>query len=124
MRELAHENARLLETVRRVDVRKLQEALAAATDREGQLQAGLIEAHDQLLRRDEQVQELRDEIKALQDEVLRLRTRLQRIMESPAARAWVAVRDQPLIRRVVAGRRAGYEAALQEARAASDRRDA
>lgn len=63
MLALAHENARLrgLEP----DLRKLQESLAAITSREGQLRSSLIDVHEQLLRRDEELNRLREQVMPL-----------------------------------------------------------
>ena len=46
---------------------------------------------------------------------LRLRVRLERIRNSPPARAWEMLREAPGVRGLVARRTAGYEAALRSA---------
>ncbi len=56
-RELASENARLRDT--ETQLRKLQESFAAISAREGQLRSSLIDAHEQLLARDEQLDRMR-----------------------------------------------------------------
>jgi O-antigen biosynthesis protein len=57
-------------------IRELEEALAAISGREGQVRIALIEAHDQILRRDEQVVELNEKLSNHQQEAKELK-RLQ-----------------------------------------------
>jgi chromosome segregation ATPase len=90
MRELAHTNAELVEDNARLrqaepELRKLQEAFAAIASREGQLRSALIDAHDQLLRRDEEIRRLREQPAT----VRALRNRLR---GTPAGRAYVKAR--------------------------------
>jgi O-antigen biosynthesis protein len=118
MRELAHENARLRE--------------AFLEDRQGQLRTALIELHDQLLRRDEEIhrlnQELHDlrnaydsESAAQRDQILRLQVRLDRLLDTPPVRAWGMLRDLPGVRALVARRTTAYERALRSAKDAPDK---
>lgn len=63
--KLEAENARLREenaTIRQRELRELQQALAAISSREGQLRSALLDAHEQLLARDQELDELRAEI--------------------------------------------------------------
>jgi SAM-dependent methyltransferase len=90
MRELAQENARLRPL--EAEVRRLQEALAGIAGREGQLRASLIEAHDQLLQRDEQ---------------------LSRLLETPVGRLYSAARRLRQLARGAMHRAARYRAALR-----------
>jgi O-antigen biosynthesis protein len=121
LRELAHENARLRDTPE-------LEMLAA---REAHLRSALIDTHDQLLRRDEEIHQLREELvqakqvaegelAALREEALRLRVRLQRIHNSPPMRALALLRALPGIRSLKADRTAGYREALSRARGTSE----
>ncbi len=125
-------------------IRELEQALSDIAGREGQVRVALIEAHDQILRRDEQLDELtgklkriqrelhtaQDELKYVQerhagdavviaardDEVRRLRVRLERIQNSPPARLYASLGRLPLLRGVVRRRTTGYEQAVQDAR--------
>lgn len=113
MRELAHENARLRETPE----------LKLLAAREAHLRSALIDAHDQLLRRDEEIHHLQetkqaaaDEIGGLREEVLRLRVRLDRIHNSAPMQALALLRGLPGLRSLTAHRTAGYQAALSRAR--------
>ena len=114
MRELAHDNARLREAV-----------LAQRPDREAELRGALINAHDQMLRRDEQIYHLQEETKSLRRELaeereqeLRLRVRLDRILNSPPARAYSRLGQLPGVKGLVSARTAGYRSALSRAKGA------
>ncbi|MFI5003718.1 MAG: methyltransferase domain-containing protein [Solirubrobacterales bacterium] len=125
-------------------IRELEQALADLAGREGQVRVALIEAHDQILRRDEQMDDLTGRLKRLQrdlkdaqeeractqeqlaahagvvaardEEIRRLRVRLERILNSPPARLYASIGRLPLLRSVVKRRTAGYEQAVQDAR--------
>jgi 2-polyprenyl-3-methyl-5-hydroxy-6-metoxy-1,4-benzoquinol methylase len=125
-------------------IRELEEALAAISGREGMIRMALIDAHDQTLRRDEQIDELNgklrenvEELKRLRaegvelrerraadeaqlvaraEESRRLRVRLERILDSPPARMYARLGRLPLLRSVVRRRTAGYEQAVQDVR--------
>jgi 2-polyprenyl-3-methyl-5-hydroxy-6-metoxy-1,4-benzoquinol methylase len=125
-------------------VRELEEALAAISGREGMIRMALIDAHDQTLRRDEQIDGLNgklrenvEELKRLRaegvelrerraadeaqlvaraEESRRLRVRLERILDSPPARMYARLGRLPLLRSVVRRRTAGYEQAVQDVR--------
>jgi 2-polyprenyl-3-methyl-5-hydroxy-6-metoxy-1,4-benzoquinol methylase len=125
-------------------IEELEEALAAISRREGQIRMALIDAHDETLRRDEQIAELNrklrasvEELELLQservalqqrraadeaqlaaraEEARRLRVRLERILTSPPARLYGRLGRLPLVRRLVRRRTAGYEQALQDVR--------
>jgi 2-polyprenyl-3-methyl-5-hydroxy-6-metoxy-1,4-benzoquinol methylase len=83
LRALAEENSRLrgLEP----QVHELQQALAAISGKEGQLRASLIDAHEQLLQRDEQLNRMREEVIPLQQ-------LLGRLQASPLGRAYIQLR--------------------------------
>lgn len=110
---------------------ELEQAVAAIAGREGELRQALIEAHDQLLRRDGQLERLNQEIEryeaaaqrrdaeidqlrsragAAESEALRLRVRLDRLLASPPARAFSALKRVPGLRAVQRRRTAGYDA--------------
>lgn len=96
--------------------------LAQLASREGQLRTELIDAHDQLLRRDEEIEELHarsrtdsERIAVAEDQIRQLRVRLDRILTSPPARVYAQVGQLPLLRQVVARRTAGYSEALHRA---------
>jgi hypothetical protein len=125
-------------------IRELEQALADLAGREGQVRVALIEAHDQILRRDEQIEELSGKLKQLrrdlqgerderermqeqlagnavvvaarEEEVRRLRVRLERILGSPPVRLYASIGRLPLLRRVVRRRTSGYEQAVRDAR--------
>jgi 2-polyprenyl-3-methyl-5-hydroxy-6-metoxy-1,4-benzoquinol methylase len=122
-------------------IRELEQALADVAGREGQVRVALIEAHDQILRRDEQIEELTEKLMRLQrdlrevktrtqdelaanavvvaareEEARRLRVRLERILHSPPARLYASLGRLPLLRGVVRRRTSGYEQAVQGAR--------
>lgn len=125
-------------------IHELEQALAEIAAREGQVRVALIEAHDQILRRDEQMEDLTGKLKRLQRglkeaeeerastreqlaanagvvavrdaEIRRLRVRLERILSSPPARLYASIGRLPLLRSVVRRRTAGYEQAVQDAK--------
>jgi chromosome segregation ATPase len=68
------DNGLLREAVAQLEqqLRELSAALAQLTGREGELRRGLIEAHDQLLRRDAELDEARRDVTGLRAEVARL----------------------------------------------------
>ncbi len=129
-------------------IRELEQALADIAGREGQVRMALIEAHDQILRRDEQTEELNGKLKQLrrdlqeaqnerenmqeqlagnavvvaarEEEVRRLRVRLDRILNSPPARLYASIGRLPLLRSLVKRRTSDYEQAVQDARRASE----
>ena len=128
--------------------RELEDELRVILGREAQLTASLIETHDQVLRRDEEIERLQEELRdvmsardrveeleahskrqvteltdrvAVQGEsIVQLRLRLDRILNSPPARIWARVGRLPLLRSVVAKRTAGYRSALRQAEHAED----
>jgi 2-polyprenyl-3-methyl-5-hydroxy-6-metoxy-1,4-benzoquinol methylase len=105
MRELAHDNARL--RVLEPHVRELEEALAAIGGREGQLRASLIDLHEQLLQRDEQLRQLRQEL-------LPLKRIVDRIRSMPLGRLYLKVRRLQQVASMVARRAEPYRAALRK----------
>lgn len=143
-RKLKQEQERKLKQELEPRIRELEQALSDIAGREGQVRVALIEAHDQILRRDEQIEELtgklkhlrqelsdaQDELKHVQErhagdavviaareeEVRRLRVRLERIQNSPPARLYASLGRLPLLRGVIRRRTAGYEQAVQDAR--------
>jgi 2-polyprenyl-3-methyl-5-hydroxy-6-metoxy-1,4-benzoquinol methylase len=89
--------------------------------RAGELRAALINAHDQLLARDGEIQRLQDELDAAEGEVgelkaqeVRLRVRLDRILNSPPARAYSALGSLPGLKGLKSARTAGYQSAVQQ----------
>jgi 2-polyprenyl-3-methyl-5-hydroxy-6-metoxy-1,4-benzoquinol methylase len=133
MRELADEVAHLRDETTRLQAevsRHREEAAHVGAERLrsiAHLRGALIDAHDQLLRRDEELQHLREqlaqsksELAVVREQELRLRIRLDRIQSSAPMRAFELVRELPGIRRVIAHRTAGYEAALRTARGVSE----
>lgn len=110
LRDLAHENARLRETA--------NESLATLSRREDQLRTALISAHDQVLRRDEEIHRLHEELGAAQREAAtarQLRVRLERITNSPPGRAYAMLSEFPGVRQLRDARTAGYNRALRRA---------
>jgi O-antigen biosynthesis protein len=85
--------------------------------------------HEAALRRDAELDELREVARSLRqahesaqaqismqhEQLRRLRIRLDRILTSPPAKAYAKLRQLPGLRRLAARRTAGYEAALREA---------
>ena len=111
LRELAHENARLRETA--------NETLATLSRREDQLRSALINAHDQVLRRDEEIHRLHEELGEAQKEAAaarQLRLRLERITNSPPGRAYTMLSEFPGVKQLREARTAGYNRALGRAR--------
>jgi len=81
----------------RVD--ELERALAEISGREGELRRALIESHDQLLRRDAELEAMR--------------VRLDSILNSPPGRLYVRLRNLPLLRALERRRKAALEAKLK-----------
>lgn len=122
LRELAHENAELRDAFA-----EQRETEAKVTGRERELRGALISAHDQTLRRDEEIHRLQEKLKSVNRELTsvhesriaaeeaakRLRVRLARITNSPPARAYAMLSTVPGFKRVRAARAAGYERALR-----------
>lgn len=124
LRELAHENAEVREANAelREENAELREAttgtLATVAGREDELRSALIRAHDQTLRRDGEIQQLQEALKsamAAEETAKRLRVRLERITNSPPARAYAMLSTFPGLKRVRAARAAGYERAYRRA---------
>lgn len=107
----------------------IERQFALVSGREAELRRSLVDAHDQLLRRDAEmeragrrrVEELQDELRAAVDnagaqirvrdeEIQRLQVRLDRIQTSPPARVYAKLRALPGFRHVAARRTAGYDA--------------
>jgi predicted nucleic acid-binding Zn-ribbon protein len=105
-----------------------EEALAALAEREAQIRRALIDAHDQLLRRDEEIEDLRaevttrdGEVAALREEVGRrseertqLQVRLDGILSSPPMRAYALLTRLPGFAAVRRRRQARFESALAQ----------
>jgi 2-polyprenyl-3-methyl-5-hydroxy-6-metoxy-1,4-benzoquinol methylase len=68
-------------------IQELESALAAITGREGQVRVALIEAHDQILRRDEQIEELVGKLRQDSTELEHLRDERKRLDERCEAHA-------------------------------------
>ncbi len=82
----------------------------------GELRGALINAHDQLLRRDEENERLRREVGELRETEIGLRVRLERILASPPARAYAALSTMPGMALIKNARAAAHESAMQRAR--------
>jgi 2-polyprenyl-3-methyl-5-hydroxy-6-metoxy-1,4-benzoquinol methylase len=103
---------------------ELEGVIAAIGDREGELRRALIEANDQLLRRDEEFgsmhEEIRDrneelrkshaEAKRLNDELVAARLGLERIRQSAPFRAYAALKSMPGLRSIRRRREAVFAA--------------
>lgn len=88
-------------------VEELEKALAEISGREGELRRALIESHDQVLRRDAELERVRREAQALQ-------IRLESILNSPPARLYAALRNLPGLRAIERRRRARVDARLTQ----------
>jgi 2-polyprenyl-3-methyl-5-hydroxy-6-metoxy-1,4-benzoquinol methylase len=134
---------------------QVHEQLTTISARERELRVALVDAHDQLLRRDEEIEKLHGnknrlegEVAELSDardrraelekqleeqrehydahivfrdeEIRRLKVRLDRILNSPPARAYARVSRLPVLRRIAGRRTAGYERALRHAEQRDD----
>jgi O-antigen biosynthesis protein len=124
IRDMADEIAQLRE---RTGEKALEEQLAASrADAEAsraqsrELRGALITAHDQMLRRDEEIQRMQgelasreDEVEVLIDQIRRLRVRLDRILNSPPARVYSALGTMPGVRGLKQARTAGYRKAVK-----------
>jgi 2-polyprenyl-3-methyl-5-hydroxy-6-metoxy-1,4-benzoquinol methylase len=84
-------------------VGELEKSLAAISGREADLRRGLIEAHDQLLRKDVDIDNLHKELE-LQ------RIRLEGILSSPPVRLYALLRRLPFLRTIERRRKAGFDA--------------
>ncbi len=91
---------------------ELERDLAAIVAREGELRRGLIEAHDQILRRDEELERVRQEATGL-------KVRLDSILASPPARLYAFLRRLPGLRTVDRRRQAGVDAEVAKRRGPS-----
>lgn len=121
LRELAHENATLRELSAQSDHVTEQES-QRLREQLTQLRGALINAHDQVLRRDEEIHRLQEELEAVRaqgqlaaQEATQLRVRLERITNSPPGRAYRTLTMLPLLRGVKASRTAAYERAVRAA---------
>lgn len=110
-----HELAALRLTAARAA--ELEKALAEIGGREGELRRALIDAHDQLLRRDAEIEGLHEgaqrrdaEIEALHAEMLQLRVGLDRFQQGPLGRAYALLRRLPGLRAVQQRRKASFDA--------------
>jgi len=140
MRALAHENAELREAVNTLSADREDELRRAHDEtlhreelhreelhreelhREEELRIALIAAHDQMLRRDEEIDRLQEELgsvnrarEATEQTATRLRVRLERITNSPPARAYSVLGNLPGFKRLRAARTAGYDQAVRGA---------
>jgi 2-polyprenyl-3-methyl-5-hydroxy-6-metoxy-1,4-benzoquinol methylase len=86
-------------------VGELERSLAAISGREADLRRGLIEAHDQLQRKDIDIENLSKELTAQ-------RIRLEGILASPPVRLYAILRRLPIGRAIERRRKAGFEAEL------------
>ncbi len=105
MRNLAEEVSRLRSE--NEQLRPLQEALAAISSREGQLRASLIETHEQLLQREEQLNRLREDIAPW------LR-RYERLKATPLGRALITARRLRRVMGAVGRRGRRYRDTLRQ----------
>ncbi len=130
-RELAHLRQQVTPRIE-----ELEQALAAISGREGEVRTALVEAHDQILRRDEEIERLKSELGDLHEQLVRLdrqrehdtaqlaardeqirrlRVRLERILNSPPGRLYARIRQLPLLSWVAARRTRGYEQTVRSA---------
>lgn len=84
-------------------IQELEKALAAISGREGQVRVALIEAHDQILRRDEQIEELTGKLRRLQDDLRdaqNAKDEQARLQEQLAANVGVLAAREEEVRRL------------------------
>jgi 2-polyprenyl-3-methyl-5-hydroxy-6-metoxy-1,4-benzoquinol methylase len=98
-------------------VTELESALAAIGGREGELRRALIDAHDQLLRRDAELESWRDaaarreeEIATVNEALVATQVGLDRIRQSAPFRIYEALKSLPGIRTVRQRRQAEFQA--------------
>jgi O-antigen biosynthesis protein len=96
---------------------ELEKAIAEIGGREGELRRALIDAHDQMLRRDKELEGMHEqaarrdkEIEGLHAELLQLRVGLDRIQNGPVGRLYAAMRRLPGLRAVQQRRKADFDA--------------
>lgn len=111
------EVAELREAASRAD--ELKETLTKIAGREGELRRALIDANDQLLRRDGEIEGLHEalevcnaEVEAARAAMVPLQVRLDRILASPPLRFYAGIRKLPGLRRIQRRREAGFNAEL------------
>jgi 2-polyprenyl-3-methyl-5-hydroxy-6-metoxy-1,4-benzoquinol methylase len=126
LRELQGLRARAEQAERRAEeteerVEELEQALAAVGGREGELRRALIEAHDQLLRRDNELESVRasadasaakgeKEIATVNAELVAARVGLDRIRQSLPFRIYGVLHSAPGIRTIRRRREAKFKA--------------
>ena len=120
MRELAgvrasHAQVVELEQASQARIAELESAFAMVSEREGELRRSLVDAHDQLLRRDAELERLRERSERAERSLSDLSEHMghrdeDRLLQSPPARAYAAIRTLPGVRRIAARRQAGYDA--------------
>ncbi len=98
---------------------ELERALAGIAGREGELRRAMIEAHDQLLRRDTEFEAVRERLESREREILEVNDELvaalvglDRIRASAPFRAYAALQSLPGIRLLTRRRRADFAAAV------------
>jgi O-antigen biosynthesis protein len=84
-------------------VGELEKSLVAISGREADLRRGLIEAHDQLVRKDVDIENLTKELTTQ-------RIRLERILASPPVRLYASLRSLPFFRAIERWRKSGFDA--------------
>jgi 2-polyprenyl-3-methyl-5-hydroxy-6-metoxy-1,4-benzoquinol methylase len=96
---------------------EVEKALAAIAGREGELRRALIDAHDQLLRRDAELEEMRrtaerreEEIARVNNELVAAQVGLERIRASAPFRLYAALKEMPGMRLLRRRREAGFAA--------------
>jgi len=104
LRTQAHEIAQL--RAADVEARELQSALAAITSREGHLRSSLIDTHEQLLQRDEELERLR--------ELLPLRKIYDRLRRSPLGKVYRGLRRLRRLGAAVSRRGSEFRATLRK----------
>jgi O-antigen biosynthesis protein len=104
-------------------VAELEKTLAQISAREGELRRALIDAHDQLLRRDEELERtesearrLEAELNGVRAEVIGLRVRVERIANSPIGRLYAWLRRLPIARSAFDRRQEGMDAEIADRR--------
>lgn len=103
--------------VKAARVEELEKAMAEIGGREGELRRALIDAHDQLLRRDTALEEMHEqavrrdaELETVHAELLQLRVGLDRFQNGPVGRLYAILRNLPVLRTIQQRRKAGFDA--------------
>jgi 2-polyprenyl-3-methyl-5-hydroxy-6-metoxy-1,4-benzoquinol methylase len=91
---------------------ELERALAELAGREGELRRSMIDAHDQLLRRDSELARRDEELDAISAQLVATTVLLDQIRSSPPYRAYTALKQMPGLSSLRQRREASYAAEL------------